>query len=283
MAFLAKLPADSGIAPYLLEAAVMNGVDPHTWPPGHPALDAVLAQVDATASPQNLLRPLYALGLAKAVPAGLADRVRAGFHDGQFGEPARRNDDIWAILALHVATSPAVPDAAVAAARGLASQQDASGGWSWQAGGNPDVDTTGMAMEALVDMHLWNASLAERAIAYLDSQADPGGGFPTAAGRAPNCDSTVWAIRGYRIAAHPWSSAAWAFLHSLQTTDGGFSYQPGQPSNAICTAEVVALMGSFGQGTDASSSGPVHSDPPAELGLATGAIAAIAWRRRGSA
>ncbi len=239
-AYLAGFANDPGLAPYLVEAAVANGLDPHTWPAKNPVWDALAVAV-ANESFQALLRPLHAMAVAQAAPQGLVEAVLEGFREGQFGNPQLLNDDAWAILALHAA---GIDDPRLAqAALGLAQAQHASGGWGWLVGGAADVDSTGMAMEALAAVGHLDAESAMRAANWLASLAGADGGYPATAGEAANCDSTAWAIRGLWAAGKPHPEAAAQFLSSLRRPDGAFAFQPGQPANALCTAEALTVIG----------------------------------------
>ncbi len=274
LVFLASLPADGQMAPYLVEAAVATGLDPRAWPSGHAALD----DVPRNASGQAALRPLYALALAGAAPSDGPGRILATFRDGQFGDAALRNDDAWSILALSAAH--ARDERIGTAALRLAAQQDPQGGWSWSDGGAADVDTTGMVLEALRAADHLDAGVVQRAASWLAGQRVPGGGFPSEPGQAANCDSTAWAIRGLRAAGAAVAAETWTYLVGLQQADGGFAYQVGGTSNALCTAEAVTVLGLAGA---RASSAPPQSTPMVAPQFILVGLGAMVTLRRGRA
>jgi len=281
--YLATLPAEAQtqLAPYLVEAAVANHLDPRQWPGGHAALATVGDPGNATLQPQ--IRPLYALAIAGAPLGNRADRVLGWFNNGQFGDAQLRNDDAWALLALHAAhRGGARMDEA---ARNLAAAQDASGGWAWTVGGAPDVDTTGMVLEALAANAALTPDAAGRARQWLNGAANATGGFPAQPGKAPNCDSTAWAMRGLWAAGarDNATTSAVRFLQVLQNPDGGIALAPGNVSNPLCTAEAATVLGMVWQRSPLGSSTSTHRDGPGLEGWAgVAAVAAVALiRRRG--
>lgn len=243
--YLAQLPlsARQAIAPYLVEAAVANGRDATLWPPDRSAASMLTVTTNTTPF-QQLLRPLYARQITNTVGGdpGLLVRVRNGFDGQQYGDPALDNDDAWALIAL--ADDVPSREHRSAAATRLGEQQHADGGWSWSRGGKPDVDTTGMVATALqLTPPADTSPRLDPSVDWLMSMAATDAGFPSHPGGEPNCDSTVWGLRGMHALGRVPPAGPWRSLQSLQNPDGGYAYRPGRESNALCTAEVVTLIG----------------------------------------
>jgi hypothetical protein len=231
---------DPFLVPYAVEAAVRNGIEPDTWPPRHPLLDALAVPAGPYLAQ---LRPSYALALANPGDPDVQSRVRAtvlaGFDGIQFGDADKTLDDAFALLAL-AAIGNAASSQAAAAATWLVSAANATGGWSYLAHGAPDVDSTGMVMAALGAVGKAGDGFG---LAFADRAQGTDGGFGAAPGARSNCDSTVWAVRAHLVSGAPVPEAAWLFLASLHTRDGGWSLHPGEPSNALCSVEVATLFG----------------------------------------
>jgi hypothetical protein len=284
LAFLAAQggmgPYPAGLAAYAVEAAHAAGLDPAAWPePSRAALDSV-----AVPSPDtpylSLVRPAYALALAGRLHdwngEDVAQRLRAGFDGTQSGDPALLNDDLFAGLAL-LADGASGSDPQVAAVVDLlVRNQGEDGGWGYAVGGRSSVDTTAMALLFLhrsgtADAPTLRVSGAvTRGTDYILSAQDPATqGFAETPGAEPNCDSTAWALRVLDVHG----SEAWDYLLALQGSDGGFSYKPGQASNALCTVEAVTVLGDALQGRAAP---PVPSRTGTDTpGLAPASLVAL--------
>jgi hypothetical protein len=270
---------DASLAPLLVEAAAAIRIDPAAWPDAaHPLLASLRPAGNGTLLEQ--VRSIHARAVSgHATPQDTA-AVQASFANGQYGDLVLLNDDIWAIRSLRALGVPAADDYLQAAAHHVAAQQDAGGGWSWRIGGAPSSDVTGMALVALKQANALPAEAAASARAYLGARQNATGGGYAEEGGAPNCDSTVWAIRGLQAAGAPTPASAWAYLAGLHQSDGGFAYQPGQPSNPLCTAEVAALLGEWvAAGRDLSAyTGTMQGAPsPTFTALAVGLLSLAAW------
>ncbi len=234
----------SGLAPYLVEAAAAARLDPASWPTAPGVLDR-LAFPPPGGPLLPLLRPAHAWAVAGRDLGDVDGRdvraeILAAFDGAQFGDPTLLNDDAFAILALRADNLP-VSDARLQAAAGfLAAHQE--GGWSWSTSGTAETDMTGMVLVALDAVGVVPDRDAARA--FLDSARTLDGGWGLSAGAdAGNCDSSVWALRGLDALGTAAPSGAWSFLLGLQGAEGGFSYRPGTPPDALCTAEAATLRG----------------------------------------
>ncbi|MFA5943293.1 MAG: prenyltransferase/squalene oxidase repeat-containing protein [Candidatus Thermoplasmatota archaeon] len=246
--FLARQGGDgaypAGLAPYAVEAAVAAGLDAASWPSRErSALAGVL--VPAMGEPLlRLVRPAHAIALAGGDLTDwngddLETRLRAGFDGAQFGDAVLLNDDAYALLALRATGAPSDDAMVESSARFLADHQNADGGWGYAAGSSSGTDTTGMVLAALASgVETGATAWASDGRAFVNTTR-AGAGYAEMPGGTANCDSTVWALR--TLGDHG-DAQAWEFLLGLQQADGGVAYQPGQPSNALCTAEAAALF-----------------------------------------
>jgi prenyltransferase beta subunit len=158
----------------------------------------------------------------------------------------------WGILGT-AALSETVPASAVAA---LAAQQQADGGWEWQAGFGADTNTTALAVQALLATGADPADPAVvAALDFLKSAQQPDGGFvydPAAPEFGSDANSTAYVVQALAAAGEDAADERWtvkgvtpyAFLLSLQQPDGSFVWQAGTPANLLSTAQVIpALLG----------------------------------------
>lgn len=146
----------------------------------------------------------------------------------------------WAILGLAAAQAP-VPAPAVDF---LLELQELDGGWGYGFGG--DVDTTALALQALLASGHVPPGATEvlAAQAFLRAQQDAAGswGFTWGGTYYPSADSTAATLQalvalGYTPATHTWRAAngdPHSALAAMQAPDGSFS------GNALGTAHAVA-------------------------------------------
>jgi Prenyltransferase and squalene oxidase repeat len=241
-------PYPAELAPYAVEAALAAGLDPAAWPEASRSALASVTLPGPDAPFLKLVRPAYALALAGHLDDWQGEdveaRLRAGFDGQQFGEAALLNDDLYATLAL-VADGADAGDAEVhAVVQLLTRHQNADGGWGYAVNATSSVDTTAMALLLLqridVGVEPDAAAATDGAVAFVLSAQDADShGFAEAPGGRPNCDSTAWAMR---VALGGAGVRGWTYLLGLQNDDGGFSYQPGQPSNTLCSVEAVTVL-----------------------------------------
>lgn len=191
---------------------------------------------------------------------GSKDYVAAleSFHsNGQLGDPATLNDDIFGVLAL-VSAGVAASDPVVSDSKNfLLTHQSADGGWGFTVNSS-DTNMTAAAILALLASGVAGAdSHIQAAVDYLKSAQNEDGGFPydpkSSFGTASDTSSTAWvtwALQALQIPATSWSKAGHSpvdFLNSTQTAAGYFEFQKGSGEDSfspVTTAyAVIALAG----------------------------------------
>lgn len=138
-----------------------------------------------------------------------AEALRKLFVNGQMGDPAYLNDDMFGILALRAANY-GTDDSIVGALKDyLVSKQNADGSWGATPAGSGDVDMTAAGLAAIMAGGARaNETEPQAAIAWLHNHQTPSGGLATS-GTKPNLQSTAWALWGLRSAGEDPSSASW--------------------------------------------------------------------------
>lgn len=158
----------------------------------------------------------------------------------------------WGILGT-ISLSQTAPSSAVAA---LVAQQQANGGWEWQAGFGTDTNTTALALQTLVAAgYPVTATEVVSGLAFLKGGQVAGGGFvydPAVPENGPDANSTAYALMALSATGEDAAGAAWSvdgstavdFLLSVQRPDGSLEWQAGTGPNLLATAQAVtALMG----------------------------------------
>lgn len=276
----------SGLAPYAVEAAAAVGLDALAWPsPSNPASASILIPGEE-APLLAMVRAAYAIAVAGGdlrdwQGQDLEARILDSFDGQQFGNAALLNDDAFAIPALRASGLPAGDDRLLAAARWLAEQRNDDGGWGYAVGAASGTDTTGMVLAAILPVlpPLEGQALRDGARDFVQT-THAGAGFAERPGGQANCDSTVWALRV--LGEDGWAED-WQALLALQNPDGGLSYQSGQPSNGLCTAEAATLLADAAAGRIPSPKlveGRQTPFIPLGMGLSALACAAHATRFR---
>jgi len=79
------------------------------------------------------------------------EKLKSFTDDTQLGDPSLLNDDIWGILALRSAGVPASDPVIQNSKAFLLQDQNADGGWAWDAGGTSDTNDTAAAIMALLE------------------------------------------------------------------------------------------------------------------------------------
>lgn len=190
-----------------------------------------------------------ALGLRRGVGPARAATALLGKRLGRLrggSLEADVNATAIAVLALRERR----PRAAARAARWLASIQDPSGGFGFEPGLSPDVDTTGLVTWALARTGRWDA--AKRSASFVRSAQADDGGFPSLPGAGSNAQSTGLALIALRVAGSGprVRSAAGRtpleFLAARTRGDGSIAYTAGtNPTSVWTTAQ--ALLGLTGR------------------------------------
>ncbi len=170
------------------------------------------------------------------------------FHNGsgQFGTSTW--DQAYALLALRAARLP-LPAGGRAQ---LLNTQTASGGWGFMPGDSPDVDSTGLVLQALVAAgEPASSPVVAQAAAFLASQQNPDAGFAYQVPFPSNVSSTALATLGLVAVANNPLAASWTvssttpldFLADQQSPQGGFAGYGG-PNDLFATVSAIpALMG----------------------------------------
>jgi hypothetical protein len=188
-------------------------------------------------------------GAGACRPARLATPL--DFFDEAAGVFAPDNGfNAWGILGT-AALSETVPASAVEA---LAAQQQADGGWEWQAGFGADTNTTALAVQALIATGADPADPAiTAALDFLKSAQQADGGFvydPAAPDFGSDANSTAYVVQALVAAGEDAAGERWTvgdatpfdFLLSLQQPDGSFVWQAGTPANLLSTAQAIPAL-----------------------------------------
>lgn len=155
-----------------------------------------------------------------------------------------------AMLAL-AATKTMIPEKAITT---LESLQSTTGGWAFMGAGDADVDTTALAVQALIAAgRAANSGPAGKGIGYLHGLQNTDGGFPyqspSAYGTDSNANSSglvAQAMIAASIQPEAWAQTNGNPLSSiivLQQSSGAFSYQASFPGdNALATIGAIQAL-----------------------------------------
>lgn len=144
----------------------------------------------------------------------------------------------------------------ITATRLLAQRARPDGGWGWTASAESDVDSTAVAIQALLaGGEPVTATAIIGGLAYIRSTQNPDGGFPytptSPTDVSSNANSTAFAVQAILAVGQDPLGASWSvsattpisFLLGQQQADGGFAFA-GPPANDFATRQVVpALLG----------------------------------------
>lgn len=145
---------------------------------------------------------------------------------------------------------------ALTATQRLAQQANADGGWGWIASAESDVDSTALAVQALLAAgEPVTATAIISGLAYIQSAQNADGGFPytptSTTDTSSNANSTAFAVQAILAVGQDPLGAAWtisattpiSFLLGQQQASGGFAFTT-PPANDFATRQVVpALLG----------------------------------------
>lgn len=154
-------------------------------------------------------------------------------------------DQAYAILGLRSARA-AVPNNAITWLKNAA---NADGGWAYTLGDDSDIDSTGLALQALVSAGVPISDTAIiSAVHFLDASQNSDGGWGYFATSNSNSNSTALAIQGLIAAGENPKDTRWqpsattpiSYLLSLQTTAGAFTY--GGVANSYATQQIIPAL-----------------------------------------
>jgi energy-coupling factor transport system substrate-specific component len=187
--------------------------------------------------------------------AGLKPRAFAGRDLVSELLRRRRPDGSWAanvahtafgIFALRGAGQSTQSDPIRNAARWLADQQNADGGFGYVAKAQSDTDDTGAVLQALGAAGLGRGPVAQKGVAYLRKTQNGDGGWGQMQGRSSNAQSTSWVIQGLTAAGvSPYSmgSGPIRYLLRLQRRDGHIRYsRSSDQTPAWVTAQALTAL-----------------------------------------
>lgn len=194
-----------------------------------------LAYLQSQEAAQTTTTDIALVALAEqalgAKPVSLLARLTAK-PSGEIGPTL--NSTFWAVLALGRASKQT--------RHFLLIHQARSGGFAWNAGGQPDSNDTAAALEALRVAGIRGAPVT-RAVTFLLSFEKKGGGFELTHGRGADAQSTAWAIQGLVAAGRTPPRAAFAYLATLRQPDGSYRYSSRYATTPVwVTSQVLAAL-----------------------------------------
>ena len=224
-------PSDPGLTAWVILGLAAAG-HPPTGAAGYLAGEPYPTATDLE------LRILALAALGQDVTP-LADRLEALRRSSGALGPSL-NSTAWGIIALRAAGRPA-GDATVAF---LLAGQARGGGWSWQAGAEPDSNDTAAAVEALRAAGVpARARPIRRALVFLRSLQNRDGGFELELERGSDVQSTSWAIQAFLAAGRDVGAPAYAYLRRMQRADGSFRYNARYAVTPVwVTAQALAAL-----------------------------------------
>jgi len=196
----------------------------------------------------DIERQIMAIRAAGGDPRSWQERnlvqdLKAHFKQGQFGEEALINDDIFGVLALLAADESIAATELRQGVNNIISWQEEKGSWG-------NIDLAAAAIQALREYEARggdiNVRLAtEKARDYLKDQQDNTGGFSS------NSASTAWGIQAIlSLGEDPndWSTSLnktpWHAILDYQKDNGGISWKLSDQESTFMTAYAVpALLG----------------------------------------
>ncbi|MDP3685778.1 MAG: terpene cyclase/mutase family protein [bacterium] len=199
-------------------------------------------------SATDIERQILAVRAAGANPRAFADTdliqmLKERVRNGQIGEEALLNDDIFGVLAFLAAGEPPTDPAVQSGVRTILQQQAGDG----SVGG---LDLTAAAIQALRAYAARGGStdigpVLDRARTYLRSRQDRFGGF------GENSATTSWAIQAIIALGEdpaswrtPSGGTPWTALLRYQNVNGGFGWRTSDDVSAFMTAYAApALLG----------------------------------------
>lgn len=238
---------------------------------GKSAIDYLRSRADEIQTTGDLERTILALAASGLDPRRFGGvrpirrlRARVG-RDGSLGGQV----NLTAFYLLALAAADVEPSSRAVA--WLKRAQADSGGWGYGPGVNPDADSTGAAIQALVAVDGGRAAVTRGSGWLKRNQHRQGGwGLP---GAAPNAQSTAWAVQGLLAAGQPPRQVRRAgrspidYLASRQARDGHFRYSASSDQTPVwVTAQ--ALVAVVGEPFPLEAVGSPSSTEPADAASA---------------
>lgn len=266
-------------------AIAAAGEDPNDWSAGGPSLVEYLEANTAELESEFNLDAAHTRTILVAIAAGedpadfagtdYVSLLKASYNatSGQFGSATQLNEDCWAIISLTAAGTSQGDEMVVNAAAFIEANQNADGGWGWQAGAVSDADSTATSIMALMAAGEPQGSTAvQDALGYMKSNQMDNGGFESWG--ATNADTDSWCICAIVAAGQGPNSANWHSqsgkgpvddLTTYQTDSGSFDWQAGDagwsPHKTTASA-IVALLGKTYPVTTISPPEPTFTPTP---------------------
>jgi prenyltransferase beta subunit len=254
---------DLGATLDTLMAVEAAGQQPGAWrfDDGRSLLDVVRSQAATFAVREESRASAGKLALAVAA-AGLDPQHFAGLnllgrmqqlYDPASGAFGTSNWDQALSMLGWRAAGEAVP---AAAADLLAGRINPDGGWAWTASGDSDVDSTAVAIQALLAAgRPVSATEIISGLAYLQAAQNGDGGLPYSPGSptdtSSNANSTAYTIQALLAAGQDPAGPQWTmgdnslagFLLGQQLPDGALGFQGLAPDQFATRQAIPALMG----------------------------------------
>ncbi len=197
-------------------------------------------------------RTLLGLRACGAPESGLVARLaRAQDRNGSFDGLV--NATAFAIFSLRAAGRPAGDARVRRAARWLAGQQNADGGFNFGGRGGPSgIDDTAAALQGLRAAGRERAAPGvRRAARFVARRQNADGGFPLVPHGPSNSQSTSWAVQGLVAAGRDpdavrrgGSRSPLAYLRSLSAPDGSVRYSRTSAQTPVwVTAQALTALG----------------------------------------
>ncbi len=175
---------DGGKTEWVMMAIAATGQDPRAWQRhGKTPMDYLRRQ-KVTTNPYDWIRMVLVLAAVGENPRSwegtdFISKIKALYHQKQFGDPLSLRDDFWAIMALAAAGETQGPNVADSVDF-ILKHQNEDGSWgSSTTGIEIGADNTAAAILALLAAgHRADSIPILKAKSYLRSVQDPDGGFP---------------------------------------------------------------------------------------------------------
>jgi energy-coupling factor transport system substrate-specific component len=236
-------PARGAGSTSLHSAWVAMGLAAAGRAPGDRAGAYVAGRGRATGSAADLERTILAMTATGGDTRALTRRLRAKRRgDGSFAGLV--NVTAFAVLALRAGDAASGDPVVRDAARWVARQQNADGGFGYARRGGPSgTDDTGAAVMALVAAGRRGTPTVARAVRFLARHGNRDGGWPLATTGPSNSQSTAWAVQALLAARGSGVEPGLAYLRRMQRADGSVRYSRASTQTPVwVTAQALAAL-----------------------------------------